>query len=136
MDINRLVELLRGLPFRQAVWLFLWQMRFTSSKRLPTSPPGQASTRCLATRISAGDGFHGLGMVFAIAFCALASLFPNRFVVFLFFALCLSESVLNSYSTSAQPRSLVFIVRASSQLCLCIRRFIGTSANTRIETAC
>ena len=35
-------------------------------------------------------------MVFAIAFCALASIFPNRYIVFLFFALCLSESVLNS----------------------------------------
>ena len=38
---------------------------------------------------------HGLGMVFAIAFCALTSIFPNRYVVFLYFALCLSESVLN-----------------------------------------
>jgi len=31
----------------------------------------------------------------SIAFCALASSFPNRYVVFLLFALCLSESVLN-----------------------------------------
>ena len=34
-------------------------------------------------------------MVFAIAFCGLASMLPNRAVVFLFFALCFSESVLN-----------------------------------------
>ena len=34
-------------------------------------------------------------MVFTIAFCALVSIFPNRSVVFLFFALCFSESVLN-----------------------------------------
>jgi len=34
-------------------------------------------------------------MVFAIAFCGLASMFPNRAAVFLFFALCFSKSVLN-----------------------------------------
>ena len=34
-------------------------------------------------------------MVFALAFCGLASVFPNRAVASLFFALCFSESVLN-----------------------------------------
>ena len=33
--------------------------------------------------------------MFAVAFCGLASMFANRVVVFLFFALCFSESVLN-----------------------------------------
>ena len=33
--------------------------------------------------------------MFAIAFCGLASMLLNRAVVFLFFALCFSESVLN-----------------------------------------
>ena len=34
-------------------------------------------------------------MVFAVAFCGLASMFPNRAVAFVFFALCFSESVPN-----------------------------------------
>ena len=96
MDINHLVELLRGLPFRQAVWLsplatalhFLEEAPHFADWASKYALPGY--TRQRWRRI------HGLGMVFAIAFCSLASIFPNRFVVFLFFALCLSESVLNS----------------------------------------
>jgi len=42
-------------------------------------------------------------MVFAIAFCTLASIFPNRYVVFLFFAFCLSESVLNGLFHAGAP---------------------------------
>ncbi|HYU45310.1 MAG TPA: HXXEE domain-containing protein [Terriglobales bacterium] len=96
MDIDRLVELLRSLPFHQAVWLlplatalhFLEEAPHFADWASRYALPGYTHQRW--RRI------HGLGMVFAIAFCALASIFPNRFVVFLFFALCLSESVLNS----------------------------------------
>jgi len=51
--------------------------------------------RCLATIVNAGGESTDSGWCSAIAFCALASMFPNRAVVFLFFALCFSESVLN-----------------------------------------
>ena len=74
-------------------------------------------------------------MVFAIAFCALASMFPNRAVVFLFLALCFSESVLNGLF-HAQPHSLVSIAQASSLLLSCIPHCSGTSVRLPIETAC
>lgn len=35
-------------------------------------------------------------MVYAIAFSALVSLFPNRYIVFSFFALCFVESIFDS----------------------------------------
>jgi hypothetical protein len=96
MDANRLVESLRGLSFHQAVWLF----PLATALHFLEEAPHFADW----ARKYAWDGYthqrwrqiHGLGMVSTIAFCALASIFPNRYVVFLLLALCLSESVLNS----------------------------------------
>jgi hypothetical protein len=96
MDINHLVELLRGLPFRQAVWLFPLASALHFLEEAPRFADWASNYALPGYTHQRWRRIHGLGMVFAIAFCALASIFPNRFVVFLLFALCLSESVLNS----------------------------------------
>jgi hypothetical protein len=96
MDIDRLVELLRGLPFRQAVWLFPLATALHFLEEAPHFADWAGKYAWPGYTHQRWRRIHGLGMVFAIAFCGLASMFPNRAVVFLFFALCFSESVLNS----------------------------------------
>ena len=96
MDINRLVELLRGLPFHQAVWPFPLATALHFLEEAPHFADWASKYALHGYTHQRWRRIHGLGMVFAIAFCALASIFPNRYIVFLFFALCLSESVLNS----------------------------------------
>ena len=94
-SINRLVELLGALPFRQAVWLFPFATALHFLEEAPQFANWATKYALPSYTRQRWRRIHGLGMVFAIAFCALASIFPNRYVVFLFFALCLSESVLN-----------------------------------------
>jgi membrane protease YdiL (CAAX protease family) len=96
MDINRVVELLRGLPFRQAVWLFPLATALHFLEEAPHFADWASKYALSGYTDQRWRRIHGLGTVFAIAFCGLASMFPNRAVVFLFFALCFSESVLNS----------------------------------------
>jgi hypothetical protein len=95
MDINRLVELLRVLPFRQAVRLFPLATALHFLEEAPHFADWASKHALPSYTHQRWRRIHGLGMVFAIVFCAVASIFPNRYVVFLFFALCLSESVLN-----------------------------------------
>jgi hypothetical protein len=96
MDIDHPVELLRGLPFRQAVWLFPVATALHFLEEAPHFADWAGKYALPSYNRQRWGRIHGLGMAFAIAFCALASRFPNRAVVFLFFALCFSESVLNS----------------------------------------
>jgi Protein of unknown function with HXXEE motif len=95
MDINHLVELLRGCPFRQAVWLFPLATALHFLEEAPHFADWASKYASPGYTRQRWRRIHGFGMVFAVAFCALASIFPNGYVVFLFFALCLSESVLN-----------------------------------------
>jgi hypothetical protein len=95
MDINRVVELLRGLPFRQAVWLFPLATALHFLEEAPHFADWASKYASFGYTDQRWRRIHGLGMVFTIAFCALASMFPNRAVVFFFFAVCFSESVLN-----------------------------------------
>jgi len=136
MDINRLVELLRGLPFHQAVWLFPLATALHFLEEAPHFADWASKYALHDYTHQRWRRIHGLGMVFAIAFCALASIFPNRYVVFLFFALCLSESVLNSlFHVGATAFSGVYCP-VSSRLWSCIPHCFGTSANLLIERAC
>jgi len=96
MDINRLVELQGALPFRQAVWLFPFATALHFLEEAPHFANWASKYALPSYTRQRWRRIHGLGMVFAIAFCALASIFSNPHVVFFFFALCLSESVLNS----------------------------------------
>lgn len=96
MDINCLVESLGALPFHQAVWLFPFATALHFLEEAPHFADWASKYTLPIYNHQRWRRIHGLGMVLAIAFCALASIFPNRYVVFLFFALCLSESVLNS----------------------------------------
>ena len=96
MDANRLVESLRGLLFHQAVWLFLLATALHFLEEAPHFVGWASKYAWHGYTHQRWRRIHGLGMVFTIAFCALASIFPNRYVAFLLFALCLSESVLNS----------------------------------------
>jgi hypothetical protein len=96
MDINRLVELLGALPFRLAVWLFPFATALHFLEEAPHFANWASKYALPSYTRQRWRRIHGLGMLFAIAFCELASIFPNRYVVFLFFALCLSESVLNT----------------------------------------
>ena len=95
MDIDHLVELLRGLPFRQAVWLFPLATALHFLEEAPHFADWAGRYALTGYTHQRWRRIHGLGMVFAVAFCGLASMFPNRAVVFLFFALCFSEIVLN-----------------------------------------
>jgi hypothetical protein len=95
MDINRLAESLGALPFRQAVWLFPFATALHFLEEAPHFADWASKYALPGYTRQRWRRIDGLGIVFAIAFCALASIFPNRYVVFLFFALCLSESVLN-----------------------------------------
>ena len=68
-----------------------------------TSQTGPANMHGQTTLAPVGCGsmesawlIHGIGMVYVIAFSSLVSLFPNRVIVFSFFALCFSESIFNS----------------------------------------
>jgi|SRR6516165_6135484 hypothetical protein len=96
MDVDRILELLRSLPFRQAVWLFPLATALHFLEEAPhftdwaTMYAWAGYTRARWKRV------HGVGMIYAVAFSALVSLFPNRHIVFLFFALCFSESIFNS----------------------------------------
>src|SRR6266849_1277685 len=96
MDANRLVASLGAVPFRQAVWLFPLATALHFLEEAPHFADWASKHALPSYTHQRWRRIHGLGMVFSIAFCALASIFPNRYVVFLFFALCLSESVLNS----------------------------------------
>jgi len=84
MDINRLVELLRGLPFRQVVWLFPFATALHFLEEAPHIADWAGKYALPNYNRQRWRRIHGLGMVFAIAFCALASMFPNRAVIFLF----------------------------------------------------
>jgi hypothetical protein len=95
MDINHLVELLQGLAFRQAVWLFPLATALHFLEEAPHFADWAGKYAWPGYTHQRWRRIHGLGMVFAIAFSGLASMFPNRVVVFLFFALCFSESLLN-----------------------------------------
>jgi hypothetical protein len=95
MDVNRLVELLGGLPFRQGVWLFPFATALHFIEEAPHFADWASKYAFPSYTRQRWRRIHGLGLVFTIAFCALVSIFPNRSVVFLFFALCFSESVLN-----------------------------------------
>jgi hypothetical protein len=95
MELNRLVESLGALPFRQAVWLFPFATALHFLEEAPHFADWASKYALPSYTRQRWRRIHGLGMLFTIAFCALASMFPNRAVVFLFFALCFSESVLN-----------------------------------------
>lgn len=95
MDIDQLVELLRGLPFRQAVWLFPLATALHFLEEAPHFADWAVRYALIGYTHQRWRRIHGIGIVFVVAFCGLASMFPNRAVVFLFFALCFSESVLN-----------------------------------------
>jgi hypothetical protein len=95
MDLNRFVELLGALPFRQAVWLFPVATALHFLEEAPHFADWASKYALPGYTRQRWRRIHGLGMGFAIAFCALTSIFPHRYVVFLFFALCLSECVLN-----------------------------------------
>jgi hypothetical protein len=95
MNINRVFELLRALPFRQAVWLFPLATALHFLEEAPHFADWKGKYARPGYTHQRWRRIHGLGMVFAVAFCGLASMFLNRAVVFLFFALCFSESVLN-----------------------------------------
>jgi hypothetical protein len=136
MDINRLVELLRGLPFRQAVWLFPLATALHFLEEAPHFADWASKYALPSYTHQRWRRIHGLGMVFAIAFCAVASIIPNRDVVFLFFALCLSESVLNGLFHAGATAFSGSIARASSLLLSCIPHCFGTSAKLLIERAC
>jgi hypothetical protein len=94
MDINRLVELRGGLSFRQAVWLFPFATALHFLEEAPHFSDWASKYALPGYTRQRWRRIHGVGMVFAIPLCALASIFPNRHVVFFVFALCLSESVL------------------------------------------
>jgi hypothetical protein len=96
MDANLLVESLRGLPFHHAVWLFPLATALHFLEEAPHFADWASKYAWRGYTHQLWRRIHGLGMVFTTAFCALASIFPNCYVVFLLFALCLSESVLNS----------------------------------------
>jgi hypothetical protein len=117
MDIDHLVELLRGLPFRQAVWLFPLATALHFST--PHFADWAASTRGVATRIN-GAADHGLGMVFALAFCGLVWCFRNRLWPSLLCPLLSLESVLNGLFHVALRHSLASIAQASSLFCLAL----------------
>jgi len=96
MDANRLIESLKDSPFHLAVWLFPLATALHFFEEAPRFADWASKYAWHGYTHQRWRRIHGLGMVFAIALCALASIFPNRYVVFLFFALCLSESALNS----------------------------------------
>ena len=83
MDINHLVELLRGLPFRQAVWLFPLATALHFLEEAPHFADWAGKYALTGYTHQRWRRIHGLGMVFAVAFCGLASMFQNRVVVFL-----------------------------------------------------
>ncbi len=95
MDINHLVEFAGRFAFRQAVWLFPLATALHFLEEAPHFADWAGKYALTGYTHQRWRRIHGLGMVFAVAFCGLASMFPNRAVVFLFFALCFSESVLN-----------------------------------------
>jgi hypothetical protein len=96
MDLDRIYELFRGLPFREAVWVVPLVTGLHFLEEAPRFAKW-ASTYALKTYTrERWRQIHGLGMLFTVAFCALVSAFPRPAVVFLFFAFCLSEMLLNT----------------------------------------
>ena len=85
MDIDRLVEFLRRLLFRQAVWLLPFATALHFLEEAPHFADWAGKYALPSYNRQRWRRVHGLGMVFAITFCGLASMFPNRAVVFLFF---------------------------------------------------
>lgn len=96
MNIDAIGDFVRALDFRHAVWLFpcatalhfleeaprfaTWAHRYAAPKY----------TRAHWAKV------HSVGLAYATVFSTVVSAFPNRWTVFLFFALCLTESVLNT----------------------------------------
>ena len=96
MDVDRILELLRSLPFRQAVWLFPFATALHFLEEAPHFATWASKYAWASYTSTRWKRVHGFGMVYAVAFSALVSAFPNRHIVFSFFALCFSESIFNS----------------------------------------
>jgi uncharacterized protein with HXXEE motif len=96
VDWNAITGLLHAMPLAQAVWLF----PIATGLHFLEEAPGFASWARRHTLRKYSQArwakIHGAGMAFAIVFSALVSRFPVRFVAFLFFALCFSESLWNA----------------------------------------
>jgi hypothetical protein len=72
MDINRLFELLEAWPLRKAVWLFPLAAAFHVPEEAPHFAHRASKHALPGYTLRRWRRIHGLGMVFAIAFCALA----------------------------------------------------------------
>ena len=96
MDVDRILELLRSLPFRQAVWLFPFATALHFLEEAPHFADWASKYAWTSYTRTRWKRVHGFGMVYAVTFSALVSLFPNRYIVFLFFALCFFESIFSS----------------------------------------
>src|SRR5438128_10485557 len=68
MDINRLVELLRGLPFRQAVWLFPFATALHFLEEAPHFADWAGKYALPSYNRQRWRRIHGLGMVFGDCF--------------------------------------------------------------------
>ena len=97
MDVGQIPELLRSLTLRQAVWLFPLAASLHFLEEAPHFADWAKKYAWAGYTRARWNRVHGLGMIYAVAFSAIVSVFPNRDIVFVFFALCLSESIFNSF---------------------------------------
>ena len=96
--------------FRDAVWLF----PLATALHFLEEAPGftRWASRYASPRFTFAHWarVHALGLAYALVCTALVWRFPNRTMVFLFFALCLTESVFNTVfhlAASAASRTYV-----------------------------
>ena len=136
MDLDRLVNALGSLPFRQAVWLFPLATALHFLEEAPQFANWASKYAFKSFTRKRWRRIHGVGLLFTIASCAVVSLFPNRLLVFLFFAFCLSESVLNAFfHVGATAFFGVYCPGLITALC-CTRPSFGTSASLLMKKAC
>jgi len=94
--MNRIFVTLGILPLHHAVWLFPAATALHFLEEAPgfTKWAQQfASPRYTSSRWAR---IHAIGLAYTSAFAAVVALFPNRPVVFLFFAFCFSEMAFNA----------------------------------------
>jgi len=75
MDVDRIRELLRSLPFRQAVWLFPLATALHFLEEAPHFANWAGKYAWARYTRSRWVRIHGIGMVYVIAFSTLVSLF-------------------------------------------------------------
>ena len=91
-----LTNYLTNLQFHQVIWLFPAAMAFHFLEEAPGFANWAQKYASPKFTQSRWNRIHAVGLAYACAFTGIVSRYPNRLTVFLFFAFCFSESVMNS----------------------------------------